>query len=153
MSSSAAQHREAPNPLLCKFYPYTRCKETFPLDQRQAWKEHVWSHYVKEKNLVDAIKQSRQEPAISCWIPCGHPPLEVNIVGDSDAKAQFFAMMEHIYAAHMRTASVDWKDLRNDDGGLVRYYWETYIKPAVRSGEGLTVAEARVLAGRYVLPL
>jgi uncharacterized membrane protein YgcG len=41
--------------------------------------------------------------------------------------------MVHVYG-HMKSSSVDWKDLRDDDGPLVSEFWESAILPAAHEG-------------------
>lgn len=121
--------QEAPKPLLCKWYAYTGCKETFDATEVKAWKDHVLEHFVNTKNFKYAVGRE-----VTCWVRGCSEALQVGpepMAHDTT----FSQMMEHVRVTHMSPpSSIDWKDLRNDDVSLIYHFWRSVILPAAAEG-------------------
>lgn len=135
---------KVPRKLLCKWYHYTRCKQTYDIDQKEAWKEHVLSHYHNDAALVAAMGDT-----IPCWVMgC---PVEYEARTKIDRREKFTDMLDHVYEKHMNSEQVDHDRLRNDDHFTIVALWND-IEDAYDLGNGIRLAEMEFLYREHVRP-
>ncbi|OIW27647.1 hypothetical protein CONLIGDRAFT_633995 [Coniochaeta ligniaria NRRL 30616] len=113
------------------------------MDQVEAWKEHVLSHYHDDATLLDALGDN-----IPCWIlDC---PTTLVASSKADRKDMFLTMMNHVYH-HMNAEVVDHNELRKDDHFTILTLWNDF-EHAYASGSGISMGEMEFLYTQHVRP-
>jgi hypothetical protein len=134
--------------LRCRWFPWTGCRETFDLDQGEAWTQHHLDHY---RPLFTKGTKAYLGPTMRCWIDSCDKIVTAQNEGVDDFKERLLRnVMLHVRYTHMAAEDIQRHRFWIDEHFTILGAWPAI--EAARDAGAIDAGTFKALDERHHLP-